>query len=99
MALGDMLGSAKLNGMAGYSAIYGDCFIMVKGAKASNKKGAKTQYYPILSSVIAMVNHDRLLYNFHNLPLCEEDFYWKTIEKLQKAQNKAQESMHSNHKG
>ena len=31
-ALGDMLGSAKLNGMAGHSAIYGDCFSMVKGA-------------------------------------------------------------------
>ena len=29
MALGDMLGSAKLNGMAGHSAIYGDRFIMV----------------------------------------------------------------------
>src|SRR5215510_13720208 len=32
MALGDMLRSAKLNGMAGHSAIYGDCFSMVKGA-------------------------------------------------------------------
>jgi len=90
MALGDMLGSAKPNGMAGHSAIYGDCFSMVKGAKANNKKGAKTQYYPISSSVFAMVNHDHPLYNFCNLPLCEEDFYWKTIEKLQKAPNKAQ---------
>src|ERR1700677_1937038 len=82
MALGDMLGSAKLNGMAGHSAIYGDRFSMVKGAK--------TQYYPISSSVIAMVNCDRPLYNFCNIPLREEDFYWKTIEKLQKAPNKAQ---------
>ncbi|EDR04700.1 uncharacterized protein LACBIDRAFT_304027 [Laccaria bicolor S238N-H82] len=29
MALGDMLGSAKLNGMAGHSAIFGDQFTMV----------------------------------------------------------------------
>src|ERR1700728_4707715 len=80
MALGDMLGSAKLNGMAGHSAIYGDRFSMVKGAKASNKKGAKAQYYPISSSAIAVVNPGRPSYNFHNLPLREEDFYWKTIE-------------------
>ena len=90
MALGDMLGSAKLNGMAGHSAIYGDRFSMVKGAKTSKKKGAKTQYYPISSPAIAMVNHDRPSYNFRNLPLREEDFYWKTIEKLQNAPNKTQ---------
>ncbi|KIL54838.1 hypothetical protein M378DRAFT_61211, partial [Amanita muscaria Koide BX008] len=29
MVLGDMLGSAKLNGMAGHSAIYGDRFSLV----------------------------------------------------------------------
>ncbi|XP_006454906.1 hypothetical protein AGABI2DRAFT_57024, partial [Agaricus bisporus var. bisporus H97] len=29
MALGDMLGSAKLNGMAGHSAIYGDRFSLI----------------------------------------------------------------------
>jgi hypothetical protein len=90
MALGDMLGSAKLNGMAGHSAIYGDRFSLVKGAKASNKKGAKAQYYPVSSSTIAMVNPGRPSYNFQNLPLREEDFYWKTIEKLQNAPNKAQ---------
>src|SRR6202050_5454855 len=89
MALGDMLGSAKLNGMAGHSAVYGDRFSMVKGAKASNKKGAKAQYYPISSSAIAVVNPGRPSYNFHNLPLREEAFYWKTIEKLQNAPNNA----------
>src|ERR1700720_129745 len=41
MALGDMFGSAKLNGMAGHSAIYGDCFNMVKGAKTCKKKVQK----------------------------------------------------------
>ncbi|KAF8809877.1 hypothetical protein BYT27DRAFT_7046328, partial [Phlegmacium glaucopus] len=29
MALGDMLGSAKINGMAGHMAIFGDRFSMV----------------------------------------------------------------------
>ncbi|KIM45729.1 hypothetical protein M413DRAFT_33340, partial [Hebeloma cylindrosporum] len=29
MALGDMLGSAKLNGMAGHSGIFGDRFTLV----------------------------------------------------------------------
>ncbi|EKM79207.1 hypothetical protein AGABI1DRAFT_26921, partial [Agaricus bisporus var. burnettii JB137-S8] len=29
LVLGDMLGSAKLSGMAGHSAIYGDRFSMV----------------------------------------------------------------------
>ena len=90
MALGDMLGSAKLNGMAGHSAIYGDRFSMVKGARVNNKKGAKAQYYPISSSASSVFNPDRPSYNFRNLPLREEGSYWKTIEKLQNAQNKAQ---------
>ena len=42
---GDMLRSAKLSGMAGSSANYGDRFSLVKGASPS--KGAKPQYYPI----------------------------------------------------
>src|SRR6266567_4913254 len=46
MALGDMLGSAKLNGMAGHTAIFGDRFSMVQAAKSSLIKGAKSQYYP-----------------------------------------------------
>jgi hypothetical protein len=45
MALGDMLGSAKLNGMAGHTAIFGDRFSMVQGAKSSLIKGEKSQYY------------------------------------------------------
>jgi hypothetical protein len=42
MALGDMLGSAKLNGMSGHTAIFGDRFSLVKGAKSSLEKGAST---------------------------------------------------------
>ncbi|KAF8995357.1 hypothetical protein BDQ17DRAFT_1190794, partial [Cyathus striatus] len=41
MVLGDMLGSAKLNGMAGHSAIYGDHFTTVQSAKASKTRGAR----------------------------------------------------------
>ena len=44
---GDMLGSAKLSGMAGHSAVYGNHFSLVQGAHPTNAKGAKFQYYPI----------------------------------------------------
>jgi len=47
MALGDMLGSAKLNGMAGHTAIFGDHFSMVQAAKSSLIKEVKLQYYPM----------------------------------------------------
>jgi hypothetical protein len=45
MGLGDMLGSAKISGMAGHTAVYGDRFSTVKGARAS--AGTKAQYYPV----------------------------------------------------
>ena len=41
-----MLGSAKLSGMAGHSALHGDHFSLVQGA-CIPKEGAKPQYYPI----------------------------------------------------
>jgi len=47
MVLGDMLGSAKLSGMAGHSAVYKDHFSLVKGACLSLEKHARSQYYPI----------------------------------------------------
>lgn len=90
MALGDMLGSAKLNGMAGHSAIYGDRFSMVKGARASIKKGAKAQYYPLSPPENSVYNPDRPeSYDVDNLPMREEDFYWKTICALQAAPSQA----------
>ena len=49
MILGDMLGSAKISGMAGHTAVYGDRFSMIKGACASLKKWSKYQYYPLLA--------------------------------------------------
>jgi len=89
MALGDMLGSAKLNGMAGHAAVYGDRFSMVKGARASNNKGAKAQYYPLSPPETSIYNPDRPeSYDLDNLPMREEDFYWKTICALQTASSK-----------
>lgn len=46
MVLGDMLGSAKLSGMAGYTSIFGDYFTMVQGAKSS-ECNSKSIYYAI----------------------------------------------------
>jgi Transposase family tnp2 len=89
MALGDMLGSAKLNGMAGHSAIYGDRFSMVKGARASLEKGAKAQYYPISPPECSKYNPGRPEYDLCNLPLRQESVYWETIAKLEGAPSKA----------
>jgi hypothetical protein len=90
MALGDMLGSAKLNGMAGHAAIYGDRFSMVKGARSSQKRGAKAQYYPIVPPCNAVYNHDRpTSYNLDQLPIRQEKDYWTIIERIQAASTKA----------
>src|SRR6202453_3978076 len=89
MAPGDMLGSAKLNGMAGHSAIYGDRFSMVRGARSSLKKGAKAQYYPISPPECSIYNPQCPQYVFHNLPMCEESMYWETIAKLEAATSQA----------
>jgi hypothetical protein len=90
MALGDMLGSAKLNGMAGHSAVYGDRFSMVKGARASLNKGAKAQYYPISPPESSKYNSDRpASYDLKNLPMRTEESYWDTISKIQEARTKS----------
>ena len=46
MALGDMIGSAKINGIAGHMAIFGDRYSMVQAARSSHVKGSKALYYP-----------------------------------------------------
>ena len=89
MALGDMLGSAKLNGMAGHSAIFGDRFSLVQGAKSSQEKGAKAQYYPSTPPGNATYNPDRPeKYNLLELPMRSQEDYWNTIELLDKAATK-----------
>ena len=89
MALGDMLGSAKLNGIAGHSAIYGDQFTMVQGAHSSLAKGAKAQYYPISPPKNKKYNPERPeAYDLTNLPMRTGTSYWETINKLEAATSK-----------
>ena len=90
MVLGDMLGSAKFNGMAGHTAVYGDRFSMVKGARASMAKGAKAQYYPISPPQNDKYNPERpSSYDLDNLPMRNEKDYWEIIDKLHHAESKA----------
>jgi hypothetical protein len=83
MVLGDMLGSAKMSGMAGHTAVHGDRFSMIKGARASLKKGSKYQYYPIAPPKNAIYNPTRQpCYDLDNLPVRAEKHYWDTIKEL-----------------
>jgi hypothetical protein len=90
MALGDMLGSAKINGMSGHSALYGDRFTTVQGARSSLKKGAKSQYYPLAPPNNDLYNPDRPspLYENHSLPYRREEDYLQTLDLLDKAKTK-----------
>jgi hypothetical protein len=81
---GDMLGSAKLSGMAGHSAHYGDRFSLVPGARPS-KEGAKYQYYPISPPEKEIHNSDRPIIDLDDLPMRGQRHYWETIERLQSA--------------
>jgi hypothetical protein len=86
LVLGDMLGSAKLNGMAGHTAIYGDRFSMVKAAKSSRAKGAKALYYPMNPPSNAEYNPGRPeAYNLDDLPIRNEEDYWRVIGEIQSA--------------
>ena len=81
--LGDMLGSAKLNGMAGHSAIFGDCFSHTQGTKASRSRGARALYYPMSPPQNNEYNPSRpASYDLSNLPLHTEQDYWQTINDL-----------------
>jgi len=88
MALGDMLGSAKLNGMAGHTATYGDRFSMVKAARSSKKKGSRALYYPMSPPDNDNYNPGRPIYQLDKLPMRNENHYWETIEKLGKTEQK-----------
>jgi hypothetical protein len=89
MALGDMLGSAKLNGMAGHSAVHGDRFSMVMAARASIQPKSKYQYYPISPPEAEKYNAGRPKYNLDKLPIRTESSYWNIINQLQNATSKA----------
>ena len=93
MALGDMLGSAKLNGMAGHTAIFGDRFSMVQGAKSSLIKGAKSQYYPMNPPDNERYNPSRpVKYDLSKIPMRSQTSYWATIDKLAAAKTKKEKS-------
>ena len=82
---GDMLGSAKLSGMAGHSAVYGDRFSLVQGARPTNAKGSKFQYYPISPPQKEIHNKYRPIVDMKNLPLRTQAHYWETIKRLESA--------------
>ena len=90
MILGDMLGSAKMSGMAGHSAVHGDRFSLIEGARSSLNKGSKYQYYPINPPQNQKYNPSRSSYDLDNLPIRDEKLYWGFIEELNKASTKAQ---------
>ena len=89
MITGDMLGSAKCSGMAGHSALFGDRFTMVQGARSKITKGAKSQYYPISApeNDKKEYNPNRPIYDLNKLPMRKEAEYWSTIEELYKPSN------------
>lgn len=89
MVLGDMLGSAKLSGMAGHTAIRGDRFSLVEGAKTS-EKGSKRIYYPLLPPENEKYNVGRPVYELDKLPLRTQEQYWETIVNLKNASSDAQ---------
>jgi hypothetical protein len=90
---GDMLGSAKLNGMAGHAARHGDRFSMVEGACTGKEKGAKAQYYPLSPPEKERFNSDRPDIDLNYLPMRQQSHYWMTINRLLSANNKTERQM------
>jgi len=87
LGLGDMLGSAKINGMAGHGGIYGDRFSMVQAAKTSNQSGARTQYYPIMK--IDHFNPNHCKYSLDDIPMRKYQDYFNILLQLEQANSKA----------
>ena len=86
MVLGDMLGSAKISGMAGHTAVHGDRFSTVTAAHSSTKKGSKYLYYPVSAPKNDEYNKGRPCpYDLNSLPIRTEDKYWETIRELSAA--------------
>lgn len=89
MVLGDMLGSAKMNGMSGHSAVRGDRFTEVEGARSSTQSGAKAQYYPSSPPSNATYNPARPpTYDLTNLPRRNQAEYWRTLTSIHNAGSK-----------
>jgi hypothetical protein len=90
--LGDMLGSAKVNGMLGHSAIRGDRFSMIQGARTSLEKGSKPQYYPLNPPDTSpkQYNPYRPGYTATDLPMRSMEEYWSILDRLDKAATAAE---------
>ena len=90
--LGDMLGSAKVNGMSGHTAFHGDRFSMIQGARTSLKPGAKFQYYPLNSpdNAAGQYNPRRPVYTADAIETREQEAYWGILKKLANAKTKAE---------
>jgi hypothetical protein len=88
LGLGDMLGSAKINGMARHGGIYGNRFSMVQAAKTSDQSSSRAQYYPILNT--DRFNPDRCKYSFDDIPMREYNYYFDVLLKLDEASSKAE---------
>jgi hypothetical protein len=85
---GDMPGYAKLSGMAGHSAVYGDRFSLIQGARTMKDSGAKFQYYPISPPQKEIHNKDRPIVDLNFLPMRTQQHYWETIKRLHFASSK-----------
>jgi hypothetical protein len=94
---GDMLGSAKISGMGGHSAIYGDRFTETQAAKSSGTRGAKAQYYPMLTQDI--YNPTRPQYSYSDLPMRQHKKYFETLNSIEKAPNENQRKVISRNTG
>ena len=90
---GDMLGSAKLNGMAGHAAFYGDRFSMVQGARTGKERGAKAQYYPLCPPQKERFNPGHPDIDPNYIPMRQQSHYWMTIKRLSSAQTKKEQQM------
>ncbi|PPR07819.1 hypothetical protein CVT24_002892, partial [Panaeolus cyanescens] len=87
------MAATGLNGMSGHSAIFGNRFSMVQGARSSTEKGAKAQYYPLSPPQNEIYNPTRpSVYSSENLVMRQQDQYMKTLTQLSNAQTKRERS-------
>ncbi|KAH9017510.1 hypothetical protein EDB84DRAFT_1276532 [Lactarius hengduanensis] len=74
--------------MAGHSALYGDRFSLVQGARPAKERGARAQYYPISPPQKEKYNPARHIVSLDDLPMRGQRHYWQTIERLEAATTK-----------
>ncbi|KAJ3513341.1 hypothetical protein NMY22_g15065 [Coprinellus aureogranulatus] len=84
LANGDMLGSAKINGLVGHTGFLGDRFSLVLAARnCLPGQKAKALYYPISPPENDKYNPGRPPHiDLLNLPIRSQKHYYETINKL-----------------